>query len=134
MNEEINKVETSSDSLSEKEEGAYYEKFENIDKSLNLNKENVVEALRKVFDPEIPVNIYDLGLVYDIDINKDLKVDVKMTLTSPNCPVAGEMPLLVANSIKKLGGFSGISVNIVWDPIWNKDMMSEDAKLALDIT
>ena len=97
-------------------------------------KEKVIEEIKKIYDPEIPVNIYDLGLVYNIDITKDLEVKVEMTLTTPNCPVAGEMPSLVANSIKKLGGFSGVRVNLVWDPIWNKDMMSEDAKLALDIS
>ena len=134
MNEEINKEEVSRDASSENEEDTYYEKFEDINKNLNLGKENIVEALKKVFDPEIPVNIYDLGLIYNIGIDKDLGVKVEMTLTSPNCPVAGEMPSLVANSIKKLGGFSGVSVNLVWDPIWNKDMMSEDAKLALDIS
>ena len=136
MNEEINKQKISSDTLpkNENEEDTYYEKFEDLDKDLKLNKENIVEALRGVYDPEIPVNIYDLGLVYNIDITKDLEVKVEMTLTSPNCPVAGEMPSLVANAIKKLGGFSGVRVNLVWDPIWNKEMMSEDAKLALDIS
>ena len=94
----------------------------------------VVRNLRQVYDPEIFTNVYDLGLIYEISITPTLDVGVKMTLTAPNCPVAGEMPSLVANSIKKLGGFSGVSVNLVWDPIWNKDMMSEDAKLALDIS
>ena len=134
MNEEIDKEKVLSDGLSGNKEGTYYEKFEDINKDLKLNKENIVEALRNVYDPEIPVNIYDLGLVYNIGIDKDLEVKVEMTLTSPNCPVAGEMPSLVANSIKKLGGFSSVKVNLVWDPIWNKDMMSEDAKLALDIS
>ena len=93
---------------------------------------SVVDACRTVFDPEIPVNIYDLGLIYDI-ITEDNYVKVKMTLTSPNCPVAGTMPQNVGNTIANIQGLKSIKVELIWEPKWNKDMMSEEAKLALDI-
>jgi len=134
MNEKINKEEISNDPLSGNDENTLYEKFDDINKDLNLNKEHIIEALKTVYDPEIPVNIYDLGLIYNIELDSNLDVKIEMTLTSPNCPVAGEMPSMVANSVKKLGGFSGVSVNLVWEPTWKTDMMSEDAKLALDIS
>ena len=108
--------------------------FTNFDEKLHLKDIDIVNALKKVFDPEIPVNIYDLGLIYKIVINKNLKVIIKMTLTTPNCPVAGEMPSMVARAVEELQGFKSIEVELVWDPPWNKEMMSEDAKLALDIT
>ena len=84
-------------------------------------------------DPEIPVNLYDLGLIYDIKISDKNDVIIKMTLTNPNCPVAGTMPENVAKSIEKLTNLNSIEVSLVWDPKWHKDLMSEDAKLALDI-
>ena len=83
-------------------------------------------------DPEIPVNIYDLGLIYSIKIVKN-NVIIEMTLTNPNCPVAGQMPENVGKSIEALKGLRSVEVNLVWKPIWTKDLMSEDAKLALDI-
>ena len=83
-------------------------------------------------DPEIPVNLYDLGLIYSININKN-NVIVRMTLTNPNCPVAGQMPEKVGKSIEYLDSLKSIEVRLVWEPAWNKDLMSEDAKLALDI-
>ena len=83
-------------------------------------------------DPEIPVNLYDLGLIYAIKINKN-NVFIEMTLTNPNCPVAGQMPQNVGKSIEHLEGLKSIQVKLVWDPVWTKDLMSEDAKLALDI-
>ena len=114
-------------------EDKHSETFDDFNRNLNLNESNIIEALKTVYDPEIPVNIYDLGLIYKIELNKSFDVKITMTLTTPNCPVAGEMPSLVANSIKKLEGFNSVNVNLVWDPPWNKDMMSDDAKLALDM-
>ena len=84
-------------------------------------------------DPEIPVNLYDLGLIYEIKINDQNDVTIKMTLTNPNCPVAGSMPQMVGKSIEKLDNLKSINVSLVWDPKWHKDLMSEEAKLALDI-
>ena len=83
--------------------------------------------------PEIPVNLYDLGLIYDILIDEKNNIVVNMTLTNPNCPVAGSMPEMVGNAICSIENISSISVNLIWEPKWSKNMMSEDAKLALDI-
>ena len=94
---------------------------------------SVVDACRTVFDPEIPVNIYDLGLIYDINISKGNNVFIKMSLTSPGCPVAGELPKQVADELTKIKNIGLIEVELVWDPPWTKERMSEDAKLALDI-
>lgn len=95
--------------------------------------EEVVEALRDVYDPEIPVNIYDLGLIYDLTIAANGDVGVTMTLTAPACPVAGEMPGQVAERVAQLAGVGYVTVTLTWDPPWDKDRMSEDAKLALGI-
>jgi FeS assembly SUF system protein len=91
----------------------------------------VIEAMRTVFDPEIPVNIYDLGLIYTHDITEQGDVAITMSLTAPGCPVAGEMPGMVANAVTLVEGLGVIDVKIVWEPAWTKDLMSEDAKLAL---
>ena len=96
-------------------------------------KNKVIEVIKKIYDPEIPVNIYDLGLIYKIDIREDNQVYIEMTLTNPNCPVAGLMPENVGKSIEKLNNYNLIEVSLVWEPKWNKDFMSEEAKLALDI-
>jgi FeS assembly SUF system protein len=93
----------------------------------------VVEALRTVYDPEIPVNIYDLGLVYNLEVGADGRVAVDMTLTAPACPVAGSMPGMVASAIAQVEGTGEIEVRLVWDPPWTPARMSEDARLALDI-
>ena len=92
---------------------------------------DVVEALRTVFDPEIPVNIYDLGLVYRCDIDQKGSVVVEMTLTAPGCPVAGEMPQWVADALTGLAGIGEVKVTLVWDPPWDQEKMSEEAKLEL---
>jgi len=89
------------------------------------------DALRKVYDPEIPVNIFDLGLIYELDIHKDGSAKVVMTLTAPGCPVAGEMPGMVADALDQLPGIGEIEVTLTFDPPWTPDMMSEDARLAL---
>ena len=102
------------------------------EEKLIINREDIIKCIKKVMDPEIPVNLYDLGLIYSIKIlNNDVKI--QMTLTNPNCPVAGQMPENVGKSIEALKGLRSVEVNLVWKPIWTKDLMSEDAKLALDI-
>ena len=95
------------------------------------DKSMIIEALRTVFDPEIPVNIYDLGLVYRNDIDDRGQVMVEMTLTAPGCPVAGEMPKWVADAVAAVEGVGEVNVCLVWDPPWNQDMMSEEARLEL---
>jgi len=91
----------------------------------------IVEALKKVFDPEIPVNIYELGLIYDVDIQEGGKVQVKMTLTSPGCPVAGSLPGEVKAKVEAVPGVVSAEIDLVWDPAWNPSMMSEAARLQL---
>ena len=93
----------------------------------------IVEAMRSVYDPEIPVNIYDLGLIYDMKVNETGAVEIKMTLTAPGCPVAGEMPGMVARAVKTVEGVKDCDVELVWDPQWNPDMMSEAARLTLNM-
>ena len=93
--------------------------------------EQVVEACRTVYDPEIPVNIYELGLIYTIDINDQNEVAIKMSLTAPGCPVAGEMPGWVADAVEPLAGVKQVDVELVWEPPWGMDMMSDEARLEL---
>lgn len=95
------------------------------------SEEQVIEALRTVYDPEIPVNIYDLGLIYETEIHSTGSVRVDMSLTAPACPVAGEIPFWVANAVADVEGVGEVEVNLVWDPPWSPDRMSDDAKLAL---
>ena len=95
-------------------------------------KEKVISEIKKIYDPEIPVNIYELGLIYDITI-KDKDVQVKMTLTTPNCPVAESLPKVVQDSIMGLDEVNNVNLDLVWDPPWNKSMMSEAAKLELNL-
>ena len=97
-----------------------------------ITKKDIIQCIKTVMDPEIPVNIYDLGLIYSIKIVKN-NVVIEMTLTNPNCPVAGQMPENVGKSVETLKGLNSIEVKLVWSPAWTKDLMSEDAKLALDI-
>ena len=93
----------------------------------------VKKCIETIYDPEIPVNIYDLGLIYDINLLENNDIKIKMSLTAPGCPVAGEMPGQVANTLAKIPNVGLIEVELVWEPAWTKDKMSEDAKLALDI-
>ncbi|MEM1077092.1 MAG: SUF system Fe-S cluster assembly protein [Pseudomonadota bacterium] len=93
--------------------------------------EQIVEACRTVFDPEIPVNIYDLGLVYTIQINDESEVDIIMTLTAPGCPVAGEMPGWIAEAVEPLPGVKQVNVALTWEPPWGMEMMSDEARLEL---
>ena len=111
----------------------FFEEF-NVDESLTIKKEDIVNQIKEVFDPEIPVNIYDLGLIYEIKIDEEKKVEIIMTLTSPNCPVAESLPKEVSQKIKNLKGMKSLAVYLTFDPPWDRNMMSEDAKLALDIS
>ena len=96
-------------------------------------KEKVVSEIKKIYDPEIPVNIYELGLIYKIEINETNKVEVEMTLTSPNCPVAESLPKMVKDNILSVEGVSDVDLKLVWNPPWTKDKMSEAAKLELNL-
>jgi len=90
-------------------------------------------ALKTVFDPEIPADIYELGLIYKVDLKDDRGVDVTMTLTTPNCPAAGELPTMVENAIASVPGVGVVNVNLVWDPAWTPDRMSDEARLVLNM-
>lgn len=94
-------------------------------------KEAVIEMLKSIFDPEIPVNIYDLGLIYEVNLLPENIVEVVMTLTSPSCPVAGTLPGEVEEKVKSVSGVKDAVVELVFEPSWNQDMMSEEAKLEL---
>ena len=96
-------------------------------------KDKVITEIKKIYDPEIPVNIYELGLIYDVTVDENNKVYVKMTLTSPNCPVAESLPNEVKNSIKEIKEVNELDLDLVWEPPWNKSMMSEAAKLELNL-
>ncbi|MFB3786422.1 MAG: SUF system Fe-S cluster assembly protein [bacterium] len=96
-------------------------------------REKVIQQLRECYDPEIPVNIYDMGLVYDIDIQDNGSVGIQMTLTSPMCPVAGSLPIEVQERVKSIPGVNCVQVDLVWEPPWTPDVMSEAAKLELGI-
>ena len=91
----------------------------------------IVEVLKTIYDPEIPVDVYELGLIYEVKIDKEGNVEIEMTLTSPNCPVAESMPKEVEDKVGQVEGVTSSKVNIVFDPAWYKDMMSEEAKLEL---
>ncbi len=93
----------------------------------------IVAALKTVFDPEIPADIYELGLIYKVEINKERAVDVTMTLTTPNCPSAGELPIQVENAIASVPGVGVVNVNLVWEPAWSPDRMSDEARLVLNM-
>ena len=96
-------------------------------------KEKIIEEIKKIYDPEIPVNIYDLGLIYDIKVESKNTAKIKMTLTSPNCPVAESLPKEVKDGIMQVEGIDKVDLDLVWDPPWDKTMMSESAKLELNL-
>ena len=102
-------------------------------KKMSELKDKIVSEIKKIYDPEIPVNIYELGLIYKIDIKDAKKVNIEMTLTSPNCPVAESLPKMVKDNILKLDGVDDVDLKLVWDPPWTKDKMSEAAKLELNL-
>ena len=93
----------------------------------------IINALKTVFDPEIPVDIYELGLIYDVTVENDNFAKIKMTLTTPNCPVAESLPKEVKEGAMQVEGIDNVDLELVWDPPWNKDMMSEAAKLELNL-
>ena len=96
-------------------------------------KEKIVSEIKKIYDPEIPVNIFELGLIYKIEVNDDKKVLIEMTLTSPNCPVAESLPNSVKENILKIDEINDVELKLVWDPPWTKEKMSEAAKLELNL-
>ena len=96
-------------------------------------KEKIISEIKKIYDPEIPVNIFELGLIYKIDINENRKVLIEMTLTSPNCPVAESLPNSVKENILKIDEVESVDLKLVWNPPWTKDKMSEAAKLELNL-
>jgi FeS assembly SUF system protein len=97
------------------------------------DRKAVIAKLRECYDPELPVNLYDLGLIYALDVATSGEIAITMTLTAPGCPVAEIMPKWVARAVAELPGARGVSVTMTWQPAWSKDMMSEDARLALDL-
>ena len=98
---------------------------------MNDLKEKIINEIKKIYDPEIPVNIYALGLIYDVHVSEDCDVKITMTLTSPNCPVAETLPVEVEEKVKVVPAVKDVSVEIVFEPVWTKEMMSEEAKLEL---
>ena len=96
-------------------------------------KEKIIKEIKKIYDPEIPVNIYELGLIYEVKVEKDNNVKVKMTLTTPNCPVAESLPKEVKDSIMEIKEVKDVDLELVWDPPWDKSMMSEAARLELNL-
>ena len=106
---------------------------ENSAKTGTPDEDTVIEAIATVYDPEIPVNIYELGLIYAIDLHDDGSVKVEMTLTAPNCPSAQELPLQVKEAVEKIDAVTSATVEIVWEPPWDMSRMSEDARLALNM-
>ena len=95
--------------------------------------DDLIEALKTVYDPEIPVDIYELGLIYKVDLSDDRDVAIEMTLTAPGCPVAGEMPGWVENAVGAVPGVAGVTVNMTFDPPWDQSRMSDEARVALDM-
>lgn len=95
-------------------------------------RENLIAALKSVYDPEIPVDVYELGLIYRVAVNDEHDIDVDMTLTAPGCPVAGEMPIWVENALSAVEGIRHVTVNMVFDPPWTPERMSEEAQIALN--
>ena len=96
-------------------------------------KEKIIAEIKKVYDPEIPVNIYDLGLIYNIEVRNENEAYIEMTLTSPNCPVADSLPKMVKENINSIEEIKKVDLKLVWRPPWTKDMMSEEAKLELNL-
>jgi len=106
---------------------------DDIDIDHEALRQEIVEAIKTVYDPEIPVNVYDLGLIYDIEIDLNRQVSIKMTLTAPSCPVAGTLPGQVGVVVEKVRGVSKVAVDLVWDPPWSQERISEEAQLTLGL-
>ncbi len=115
------------------ENTSFCKNFKKIKILQQIYEDQNIERIKTVMDPEIPVNLYDLGLIYNINVDEKNNIVVEMTLTNPNCPVAGSMPENVGRAISSLLDISSIKVSLVWYPKWSKKMMSEEAKLALDV-
>tara|TARA_B100000674_G_scaffold54629_1_gene37990 strand:- start:132 stop:431 length:300 start_codon:yes stop_codon:yes gene_type:complete len=96
-------------------------------------KDQIIEEIKKIYDPEVPVNIYEMGLIYDIQVKEEKYAFIKMTLTTPNCPVAESLPNEVKEGAMQVDGIEDVKLELVWDPPWNKDMMSDAAKLELNL-
>ena len=109
------------------------QQIDNKSSKVSLDKDDLVKALKTVYDPEIPVDIYELGLIYDVMINEDRDVKILMTLTTPNCPVAESLPLDVENKVKSMEEVNDAEVEITFDPPWSQDLMSDEAKLEIGI-
>ena len=101
--------------------------------SVAIQENTVIDKLKQVFDPEIPVSVYDLGLIYKIDRFNNGNINIEMSLTAPACPVAGELPKEVCEKVSSIETVGEVTVKLVWDPAWTSEMMSEDAKLLLDV-
>ena len=112
---------------------SYYKKFDFEDDAVLISKDEIIKCIKTVMDPEIPVNIYDLGLIYDVKVNQENVVEIKMTLTTPNCPVAESLPKEVEDSVKGIKEVKDAKLELVWEPPWDKSMMSEAAKLELNL-
>ena len=126
-------LETNGDALAEAAAGAATQGASAIPaEELDRLTDDIVQALKTVYDPEIPVDIYELGLIYKVDIADDRTVRVDMTLTAPGCPVAGEMPIWVQNAIASVDGVGDVLVDMVFDPPWDPSRMSDEARVALD--
>tara|TARA_Y100000766_G_C18550612_1_gene432739 strand:- start:247 stop:585 length:339 start_codon:yes stop_codon:yes gene_type:complete len=104
---------------------------EKMDNDLQNLGEEVVSVLCQIYDPEIPVNIYELGLIYDVQVSEDYDVKILMTFTAPNCPVAESLPIEIKEKVEKINSIKNAEIEITWDPPWDKSMMSEEAKLEL---
>ena len=106
---------------------------DNMEEQIDVNElgENIVRTLKTIFDPEIPVDIYELGLIYDVFVNENYDVKILMTLTSPNCPVAETLPMEVKEKVSSINMVKDVEIELTFDPPWDKDMMSEEAKLEL---
>jgi len=100
---------------------------------LDVLTDKLIDQLKTVYDPEIPVDIYELGLIYKVDIKDDRAVDIEMTLTTPNCPAAAELPTMVENAVASVAGIGIVNVNIVWEPAWTPERMSDEARLVLNM-
>jgi len=133
MSEQTESVqpETSADSEEEQPNRPDFEGSALPSEELERLSEGIVSALKTVYDPEIPADIYELGLIYKVDIDDSRHVNVEMTLTAPGCPVAGEMPTWVEDAVANVPGISGAKANLVFDPPWSPDRMSDEAKVAI---
>ncbi|MDI2090394.1 SUF system Fe-S cluster assembly protein [Commensalibacter oyaizuii] len=102
-------------------------------KTHSIDENAIIDAISTVYDPEIPVNVYELGLIYAIDLHDDGRINVEMTLTAPNCPSAQELPVMIQQAIEKVPGVTQVQVNVVWDPPWDVSRMSDEARLTLNM-